>query len=189
MYLGMPKVAYRRGLLENTAMYTDMHRTVCKGFSFAHRHNFFYLHICSVKLRFSVADTQIHIQNHHFSSAQADKSICSTDEPLSRRQKLGTLQIHICYKHCSTLHQIVTKLYTWNPKLVLHTPNPSLWSPLPLVLPSTIAIAIAAITAVSAAATTTASAAATAMAVAASATSAPATTTSAIFAAPAAAFC
>jgi hypothetical protein len=61
-------------------------------------------------------------------------------------------------------------------------------SHLPLVLPSAIAVAIAAVAAISAAAAATASAPAAATAVAASATYAPAATTSAVFAAPGAAF-
>ncbi len=45
-----------------------MHRTVCKGSSSAHRLNFFNLRICSVKSCFCCADTQIRIQNDHFST-------------------------------------------------------------------------------------------------------------------------
>ncbi len=77
------------------AMAYDTHRMVCEGFSFAHHLNFFNLHFCSVKLCFCCADTQIHIQNDHFLSARADKSICGADKSLSRCKKLGPLQIRI----------------------------------------------------------------------------------------------
>ncbi len=70
-----------------------MHRMVCKGFSFAHRLNSIYLRICYVNLCFCYADTQIHIENDHFLSARADKSICSADKTMSRCKKMGTRQI------------------------------------------------------------------------------------------------
>ncbi len=56
----------------------------------------FYLNslISSVKLCFCCADTQIHIQNDHFLSAQADNSICGIDNTLC--EKLEPLQICNC---------------------------------------------------------------------------------------------